>query len=136
MKKRMMSLGLLLLFSLSFISGCNSEEKLKEKEAKEEAKQKEEAVLVDEIRFDKDYNVYIETVEGTMVARRLHTDFIRVKNTETTVYSKWKVMMNGDKVFATVFLSEKDMKTVSKKYAETYKETLKIEEELSVSQDN
>lgn len=119
MKRHITKLGFLIVILL-ILGACDSEEE----KLKKEIKQKAEAVEVEDIRFEKDQDIFIQTTEETIVARKIRTTFVQTSDPKTTVYTRW---VKGKSIlYATVYLADSDRKKTSKMYAEVFNKTLKV----------
>lgn len=119
MKRHITKLGSLIVILL-ILGACDSEEE----KLKKEIKQKAEAVEVEDIRFEKDQDIFIQTTEETIVARKIRTTFVQTSDPKTTVYTRW--VKGKSTLYATVYLADSDRKKTSKMYAEVFNKTLKV----------
>lgn len=119
MKRHITKLGFLIVILL-ILGACDSEEE----KLKKEIKQKAEAVEVEDIRFEKDQDIFIQTTEETIVARKIRTTFVQTSDPKTTVYTRW--VKGKSTLYATVYLADSDRKKTSKMYAEVFNKTLKV----------
>lgn len=97
---------------------------------------KEETYTVENVKFDygnllAESSATIETNQESLVILKKNIDFIKSKDSETTVVAKW-IKDSGsfyDHIEAIVYVNESDVKEISRAYTDKFGMTMEFENE-------